>query len=167
MYAMTFKCFSCLFAGVSDTCFKYFICLQKYVSNVASVCFKTRLSVAHVAAGTTFRRPQPPAPAVGTPQASGRTCPSRRLGAGTAGKQRLAGLAWALPTMLTCCHISRTWTCMFWSLIRYSFLTRRPVAISSSPIRTSWGLIQASICLRPGRTLQLKHSGCVHFAKSS
>ena len=35
-----FKCFSCVFAGVSDTCLKCFICFQTYIAIVASGCFK-------------------------------------------------------------------------------------------------------------------------------
>jgi hypothetical protein len=38
--------FSCVFVSVSDACFKYFICLQTYVANVVSVCFKSRSGVA-------------------------------------------------------------------------------------------------------------------------
>ena len=33
-----FKCFSCVFAGVSDTCLKCFICFQTYIAIVASGC---------------------------------------------------------------------------------------------------------------------------------
>jgi hypothetical protein len=35
-----------VFLCVSDTCFKCFICLQTYVTSVASGCFKSRLGVA-------------------------------------------------------------------------------------------------------------------------
>jgi hypothetical protein len=45
-FTMVFKCFSCVLASVSDAYFKYFICLQTYVANVASACFKSRLGVA-------------------------------------------------------------------------------------------------------------------------
>ena len=38
-----------IFASVSDACFKCFIYLQTYIASVLSRCFKTRLSVAHVA----------------------------------------------------------------------------------------------------------------------
>jgi hypothetical protein len=37
---MVFKCFSCVFASISDAYFKHFICLQTYVISVASGCFK-------------------------------------------------------------------------------------------------------------------------------
>jgi hypothetical protein len=43
---MVFKCFSYVFASVSDACFKTFICLQTYVANVTSECFKYRSGVA-------------------------------------------------------------------------------------------------------------------------
>jgi hypothetical protein len=43
---MFFKCFSCVFASVSDVCFKCFIFLQMYVANVAYGCFKSRLGIA-------------------------------------------------------------------------------------------------------------------------
>jgi hypothetical protein len=42
-----FKYFE-FFSTISDACFKCFICLQTYVANVSSICFKRRLSVAHV-----------------------------------------------------------------------------------------------------------------------
>jgi hypothetical protein len=45
-FTIIFKCFSCVFASVSDACFKCFICLQMYVSSVASGFFKSRSSVA-------------------------------------------------------------------------------------------------------------------------
>ena len=45
---MVLKCFSGVFASVSDACFKCFICLQTYVASVASGCFKSR-SVLHLA----------------------------------------------------------------------------------------------------------------------
>jgi hypothetical protein len=35
-----FQLFSCVFASVSETCFKYFICLQTYVASIASGCYK-------------------------------------------------------------------------------------------------------------------------------
>jgi len=38
MFTMVFNCFSYVFASVSDACFKCFICLQTYVSNVVG-CF--------------------------------------------------------------------------------------------------------------------------------
>jgi hypothetical protein len=47
IFAMVFKCFSDVFASVSDTCFKYFICLLLYVVTIASRCFKSRPGVAH------------------------------------------------------------------------------------------------------------------------
>ena len=40
--------FSCVFASVSEACFKYFICLQTYVASVASRCLESRSGVAHV-----------------------------------------------------------------------------------------------------------------------
>jgi hypothetical protein len=43
---IVFKCFSGVFANVSDACFKSFICFQTYVTIVASGCFKTKSSVA-------------------------------------------------------------------------------------------------------------------------
>jgi hypothetical protein len=36
-----------VFASVSDTCFRCFICLLLYVATVVSRCFKSRLSVAN------------------------------------------------------------------------------------------------------------------------
>jgi hypothetical protein len=44
-------CCVCLrwFLSVSFACFKCFICLQTYVASIASECFKSRLSVAHIA----------------------------------------------------------------------------------------------------------------------
>jgi hypothetical protein len=47
MFAMVFKCFSSIFASVSDVCFKCFICLLLYVAIVASECFKNRPGVTH------------------------------------------------------------------------------------------------------------------------
>ena len=44
--AIVSKCFSDVFASVSDACFKCFICLQTYVASVASGCFKSRSGVA-------------------------------------------------------------------------------------------------------------------------
>ena len=44
-----FKCFSGVFASVLDVCFNCFICLQTYVVNVLSGCFKSRSGVARVA----------------------------------------------------------------------------------------------------------------------
>jgi hypothetical protein len=44
-FASVFRVF---FASVLDTCFKCFICLQMYVANVSSECFKSRLNIAHV-----------------------------------------------------------------------------------------------------------------------
>ena len=38
--------FSCVFASISDACFKCFICLQMYVASVASGYFKSRSDVA-------------------------------------------------------------------------------------------------------------------------
>ena len=49
MFAMGFKCFSGVFARVSDAFFKCFICLLLYVPNVASRSFNNRSDVAHVA----------------------------------------------------------------------------------------------------------------------
>jgi len=40
MFAMVFKCFSGVFASVSNACFKCFICLPLYVATVASGCLK-------------------------------------------------------------------------------------------------------------------------------
>jgi hypothetical protein len=45
-YVLVLQCFSCVFASVSDICFKCFICLQTYVVNVAFGCSKSRLCVA-------------------------------------------------------------------------------------------------------------------------
>ena len=47
MFAMVFKCFSGVFASVSDACFKYFICLLLYVATVKSRYFKSRSRVGH------------------------------------------------------------------------------------------------------------------------
>jgi hypothetical protein len=41
--------FMCVFASVLEAYFKCFICLQTYVANVASTCFKSRSDVTHVA----------------------------------------------------------------------------------------------------------------------
>jgi hypothetical protein len=41
--------FQVFHASVSDACFKCFICLQTYVANVSSECFKSRSAIAHVA----------------------------------------------------------------------------------------------------------------------
>jgi hypothetical protein len=46
---MTFQVFLGFFASVSDACFKRFICLQTYVANALSGCFKSILGVAHIA----------------------------------------------------------------------------------------------------------------------
>jgi hypothetical protein len=46
IFTMVFKCFSGVFASVSDVCFKYFIYFWTYIVNIASGCFKTRSSVA-------------------------------------------------------------------------------------------------------------------------
>lgn len=40
--------FMCFFISISDARFKCFICLQAYVSNVASGCSKSRLEVLHM-----------------------------------------------------------------------------------------------------------------------
>jgi hypothetical protein len=45
MFYMVFKCFSGVFASVSDAYFKCFICLQTYVASVASGCFRTKSGV--------------------------------------------------------------------------------------------------------------------------
>jgi hypothetical protein len=46
IFAMIFKCFLDVFASVSDTCFRCFICLFfLYIATVVSRCFKSRLSV--------------------------------------------------------------------------------------------------------------------------
>ena len=42
-FTIFFKCFSCVFANVSDACFKCFICLKTYI---AFGCFKSRSGVA-------------------------------------------------------------------------------------------------------------------------
>ena len=47
MFAMVFKCFSDVFASVSDACFKCFIYLLLYVVTVASGCLSSRSGVAH------------------------------------------------------------------------------------------------------------------------
>jgi hypothetical protein len=48
MFAMVFKCFFSVFAIVSHSCLKCFICLQTYVTIVVSKCFKSRSGVAYV-----------------------------------------------------------------------------------------------------------------------
>ena len=45
-FTMVFKCFPDIFASVSNTCFKCFIYLQKYVVSVASKYFTSRSDVA-------------------------------------------------------------------------------------------------------------------------
>jgi hypothetical protein len=47
MFAVVFKCFSGVFASVSDACFKCLIYLLLYVATVASGYFKSRSGVAH------------------------------------------------------------------------------------------------------------------------
>jgi hypothetical protein len=42
VFAMVFKLLSCIFASVSETCFKCYIYLQTYVASVASGYFKSR-----------------------------------------------------------------------------------------------------------------------------
>jgi hypothetical protein len=49
-----FKVFLDVFTNVLDACFMCFICLQTYLSNVVSRCFKSRSGVAHVAMGSTY-----------------------------------------------------------------------------------------------------------------
>jgi hypothetical protein len=46
MFATVSSVFSGVFANVSDVCFKCFIYFRSYVAIVASICFRTRLSVA-------------------------------------------------------------------------------------------------------------------------
>jgi hypothetical protein len=46
-FAMVFQVFSDVFASVSDTYFKCFICLQTYIANISSNYFKSRLGVAN------------------------------------------------------------------------------------------------------------------------
>jgi hypothetical protein len=43
MFYMVVKYFSGVVVSVSDACLKCFICLQTYVSNVASGCFKKQI----------------------------------------------------------------------------------------------------------------------------
>jgi hypothetical protein len=47
-FAMVFKCLLGVCESISDAYFKCFICLQTYVSNAASGCFKSRSSVLHM-----------------------------------------------------------------------------------------------------------------------
>jgi hypothetical protein len=49
VFVMTFQVFLVFFASISDACFKCFICLQTYVANASSGCFKSILGVAHIA----------------------------------------------------------------------------------------------------------------------
>jgi hypothetical protein len=56
--------FSSVFANVLDICFKCFICLQTYVADVSSECFKGTSAVAHVAMAPVADRQRP---AVGLP----------------------------------------------------------------------------------------------------
>jgi hypothetical protein len=58
IFAMVFKCFSCGFASVSDACFKCFMGIQTYVSNVASICFKSRSGYCTCCNGTHLSQPQ-------------------------------------------------------------------------------------------------------------
>jgi hypothetical protein len=46
LFIIVFKCFSGVFASVSDACFKCFICPWRYVASVASGYFKSRSGVA-------------------------------------------------------------------------------------------------------------------------
>ena len=46
MFYNGFQVFLCVFASVSDACFKYFICLRMYVASVAPRCCKSRSGVA-------------------------------------------------------------------------------------------------------------------------
>jgi hypothetical protein len=43
---MTFQIFSSVFISVSDVCFKCFIYLQTYVTNILFGCFKNKSGVA-------------------------------------------------------------------------------------------------------------------------
>jgi hypothetical protein len=63
MFVMVFKCFSGVFTGVLDICFKCFICLGLYVATIVSGCFKSRSSVAH---GMRVRSSRRRGPAAGT-----------------------------------------------------------------------------------------------------
>jgi hypothetical protein len=45
---MNFQVFSGVFASVSDECFKCFICLYTYVTNVLFRYFKSRSDISHV-----------------------------------------------------------------------------------------------------------------------
>jgi hypothetical protein len=49
IFCNDFQVFLAVFASVSDTYFRCFICLQTYVASVASGCFKSRFNVAQVA----------------------------------------------------------------------------------------------------------------------
>jgi hypothetical protein len=49
MFCNGFQVFLDVFTNILDACFMCFICLQMYVSNTASGCFKSRSGVAHVA----------------------------------------------------------------------------------------------------------------------
>jgi hypothetical protein len=64
MFAMVFKCFSGVFASVSDACFKCFIYLLLYVATVVSGCFKNRSRVAHGMRVGSVRRREPAAGAL-------------------------------------------------------------------------------------------------------
>jgi hypothetical protein len=46
---LSVACCKWLYTHVSITCFECFICLQTYVANVSSACFKNRSDVAHAA----------------------------------------------------------------------------------------------------------------------
>jgi hypothetical protein len=50
MFAMVFKCFSVVFANISEACLKCFICLLLYVASVASGRFRNRSEECRVSA---------------------------------------------------------------------------------------------------------------------
>jgi hypothetical protein len=50
MFAIVFKCFSVVFANISEACLKCFICLLLYVASVASRRFKNRSDECRVSA---------------------------------------------------------------------------------------------------------------------
>ena len=84
-----FKCFSVVFASVSDARFKCFICFHAYVTIVASGYFKTRSGVASFS--------------------SSLYCLASMSGARSEHMQRRSPLAWVGPTCLRASAVGHTW----------------------------------------------------------
>ena len=88
MFVMGFQVFLCVFASVSYTCFKCFICLQTYVVSVVFGCFKSRSGVAY------HSLPSAASPRCQTREASTGASGSRWAGGPHAHVQQQAWRAW-------------------------------------------------------------------------